>query len=259
MTNLTDLISGGVYTLLLIFMRFGTAMMLLPGFGDVYVPATIRFLLIIGLSFILMPLLQPVLPAAPDSVAGLTSLIFTEVGLGIFIGTVSRFFMASLEIAGTIISMQTGLSSAAMFNPQMQTQGTAFGTLMSLTAVMIIFATNLHHMLLRAVLDSYNFFPPGTVPNSGDLAATIVQLLSDVFIIGVQMSAPFIVLGFVFFWGLGLLARLMPQVQVFLIAQPIQILVGLVILGITISVMIAFWLDHFTSAFLPMLRTGAGF
>ena len=258
MMSLADLAAGGIYTLLLIFMRFGTALMLLPGFGDSYVAPTYRVLIAVGLSFILIPLLQPILPAPPASIAGLTMLIMTEVGIGIFIGIVARFFMAALDIAGTIISMQTGLSSAAMFNPQMSTQGTAFGTLLSLTAVVILFATNMHHMLLRAILDSYMFFPPGTVPDSGDLLQTIIRLLSEIFLVGVQLSAPFLVLGFVFFWGLGLLARLMPQVQVFLIALPIQIFVGWIILSVTFSIIIAVWLDHFSGAFMSFLRNGTG-
>lgn len=259
MMSLTDLLAGGVYTVMIVFMRFGTAIMLLPGFGDTYVPAQYRFLFSLALSFILTPLLQPLLPVMPDSIAGLATLIVTEIGLGLFIGTVARMFLASLETAGFIISMQIGLSSASMFNPQIQTQGTSIGTFLSMTGVMIIFVTNMHHMLLRAVLESYQFFPPGIIPSTGDLAATITTLVSETFFLGMQLAAPFLILGFVFFWGLGLLARLMPQIQVFMIALPIQILVGLFILSITISVIISVWLDHFSGHFMEILRTGSGF
>jgi len=157
---------------------------------------------------------------------------------------VARLVVATVEIAGMIISMQLSLANASVFNPAMAAQSSLVSALLGVMAVALLFATNMHHLLLLAVADSYTLFIPGTVPIYGDFASTFGQVLGGSFLVATQLAAPFIVLGLVFYLGLGLLARLMPQLQIFFIAIPAQIYVGLMILGLILPALMLVWLNH---------------
>ena len=118
---------------------------------------------------------------------------------------------------------------------------------------MLIFATNLHHLMLRALFDSYVLFAPGTLPPVADFADLAVRYVSSAFRVGVQIAAPFIVYGLVFYISLGLLARLMPQLQVFFIAIPLQILLGLVLLAIVLPPGVLWFLDYFEGTLIELV------
>ena len=128
----------------------------------------------------------------------------------------------------------------------------------SIAVVMILlFATNLHHLIIAALHDSYSLFRPGEVPLTGDMAALITRTVAGAFRIGVQLSAPFIVFGLMLNLGLGLLSRLMPQMQVFFVGMPLTIMVGLVIFVLVLGAMMGTYLDGF-EAVLRELAPHAG-
>ena len=103
-------------------------------------------------------------------------------------------------------------------------------TFLSVVAVALIFAFDLHHLLIRAIADSYTLFRPGGGLPTGDFAALAVKVVAESFLVAIQLAAPFLVFGLVFYVGLGILSRLMPQVQIFFVAMPANILLGFVIL-----------------------------
>src|SRR5947209_2156952 len=127
---LAQLLPANIFAALLVFSRVGAALMLLPGFGDLYVPARWRLLLAAGLSLLLAAAMGPELPGLPDQAPELLRLLFTETVVGLFLGTIARMLLTALETAGGIISMQLGLSSAQVFNPAMQQQSVITGTIM---------------------------------------------------------------------------------------------------------------------------------
>jgi flagellar biosynthetic protein FliR len=112
-------------------------------------------------------------------------------------------------------------------------------------AVALVFATDLHHLAIAALNDSYTLFHPGEFPLTGDMAALTVKLVAGSFRIGVQLAAPFIVFGLLFNIGLGVLSRLMPQMQVYFVATPLSILAGLLILFAVIAAMMGTFLGYF--------------
>ena len=111
--------------------------------------------------------------------------------------------------------------------------------------VTLIFATNLHHVALMAIRDSYMIFSPRDPLMFGDAAQLAIQSAASAFVIGIQMSSPFIVLGLVFYLGMGLLGRMMPQMQVFFVAMPATIWVGLILFALLISMIMGWYLTHF--------------
>src|SRR5438270_2160375 len=200
---------------MLVFCRVGSALMVLPGFGDLYVPARYRLLLGAFLAMLLATALATILPGQPDSPLTLMSLLGGEIVIGLFMGSISRLMLSALETAGAVVSLQLGLSAAQIFNPLLAQQSAISGAFLTVFGVLLIFITDTHHLLLRGMIASYGLFPPGAFPGFGDMSDTVTRLVGASFRLAIELSAPFIVLGTVFFVALGFLARLMPQLQIF--------------------------------------------
>ena len=247
---LTEFLPANLFAAFLIFSRLGSAMMLLPGFGELYVPQRYRLLLGLMMAALLTPVLAPVLPPLPASPAQLALIVGGEVAIGIFIGTIARIMVASLETAGMVISMQIGLSAATMFNPLADQQSSPLpSAFLGVLAVVLIFLTDADHQLLRAAVDSYAVFTPGALPPIGDLSDVVARIAAASFKLGIEIAAPFIVLGLVFFVALGIVARMVPQIQILFIAQPLQILGGLAIFGIVLVSGMRWFLGEFLRQF----------
>jgi flagellar biosynthetic protein FliR len=107
----------------------------------------------------------------------------------------------------------------------------------------LIFAVDLHHLVIAALNDSYTLFKPGEIPLLGDMAALTTRAVGDAFRVGIQLSAPFLVFGLLFNLGLGLLSRLMPQMQVYFVGVPLSILIGFLILLLVVGAMMSTFLD----------------
>jgi flagellar biosynthetic protein FliR len=242
---LQDFLATGVLAFILTFTRMGTAIMIMPGLGDSFVPERIRLHIALGISFVLFPLAVPYMPNPMPGTIGLLSLVAMEFIIGVFFGTVARIFMMALDTAGMVISISSSLSNAQMFNPSLATQGSLMGAFLSVTGVVFLFVTDLYHLLIGGLVQSYKLFPVGAVPQSGDMADLIARVVSKSFMIGIQIGAPFLVLTLVMYIGMGVLSRLMPQMQVFMIGLPVQILVSLVILMMMLSAGYLFWAREF--------------
>jgi flagellar biosynthetic protein FliR len=235
-----------VFALLLIFARVGSAMVLLPGIGENYVAVRVRLLLAGAIAIVVAPVVAPKLPALPGSPVTLLLLLGGEIGIGLFIGTVARMTFTALEIAGTIISFQIGLATASVFNPLISDQGSLVSVLISIAAIVLLFETNGHHLMLHATVDSYGLFVPGALPPIGDFTETITRLVAKSFVIAMQMAAPFLVLVSVLYIALGLITRLMPQLPVFFVALPLQIVLGFLVLILSFTTLMVWFLQNFS-------------
>lgn len=248
---LAELLPQQAFSLLLVFVRLGTALMLMPGFGEAYISPRIRLLIALTVSVVVQPILPPVLPALPDSAMALFLLIFGEVFVGFFLGSVARILMAALSIGGMMIAMVTGLANALTNDPTAAQQGSIAGSFLSMMALLIIITLDLHHVLLRGVIESYQLFVPGQALLVGDFSEMVTRVVSKTFLLGFQIAAPFVAVALIFNLGLGLLSRLMPQMQVFFIAIPLQIVIGMGILMIALPALLAWFIAGFEEVMLP--------
>ena len=231
---------------LVIFCRVGTMLMLLPALGETSIPANMRLGFALMFSLVLLPLLRQQLPALPQDLMAILVLAGHELVIGLLLGGLMRIFVAAAQVAGSIIAFQVGLSSAMVADPnQGGTQGLVISTFLSFLGTTLIFATDLHHLALAAVYDSYMIFKPSDPLMFGDAAQAAIRSLTGAFTVGIQMSAPFIVFGLVFNLGMGILSRLMPQLQVFFIAMPANIGVGLILIALLLTMMMGWYLSHF--------------
>lgn len=254
MNLLQQFLGEQLFVWLLVFARVGTAFSVMPTIGDAFVSARTRLLFSLAVSALVAPVLRDRMPGMPADVFRLLVLIVGEMAVGIFLGTVARLLMGALEVAGTIIALQTGLSNAQMFNPAMASQGSLPGALMGWLGLLLLFITDLHHLLIMAVVDSYATFQPGGAIPIDDMANVVGQLVSKSFLLGVQMAAPFLITGMLFALALGLLNKLAPQIQVFFLFTSVQVAIGLFMFALTLAAMMMFWLTHFESTYIDFLR-----
>ena len=242
------------YLYVLIFARVGSILMLMPALGEMVIPARMRLGFALMFSLVLFPLISPELPALPGDVLQVLVYLLHELVIGLIFGAIIRLVTLAASVAGSVIAFQAGLSGAMGADPvNGGSQGVLIGAFLSMLGVTLIFATDLHHVALMAIRDSYMIFSPREPLMFGDAAQTAIQSASSAFVIGVQMSAPFIVLGLVFYLGMGILARMMPQLQIFFLAMPATIWVGLILFALLLAMMMGWYLTHFEGE-LAMLR-----
>lgn len=254
---LEHLVTAEVYALMLVFARIGSALMLMPGIGEAYVSARTRLLLAAAMAVLVTPVIQPHLPAMPASPVSLSLLLCGEIGIGIFIGTIGRIMLISLEIAGTLISFQTGLASAQIFNPLVSDQGQLISVLITIAGMVMVFQTDMHHLMLRGLVDSYTLFVPGQLPPLGDFTETVSHTVARAFLVGMQISAPFMVISTMMYIALGLVSRLMPQLQIFFLALPLQIALGFLVLMLTFSSLLLWFLTNFSDVMSMFVNPGS--
>ncbi len=240
---LEDFLQTQVFLYMLIFMRVGTAIMVMPGIGDGFVSNRIRLLFALGFTLVIMPPLLPALPSTVPPPDIFLAMLVTEGLLGYFIGMIGRVLAMALDTAGMIISIQSGLSNAQLFNPSLQSQGSVIGVFMVLSGVLLLFVTNMHHMLLAGVFNSYQSLPVGTILQVEGMLQTVVQVISMAFEIGFHLAAPFLLVITVIYIGMGVLNKVMPQMQVFMIAMPLQILLSFIMLAGMMGFGLLYWLD----------------
>jgi len=232
---LQDIVSGNVYAFMLIFTRLGAAMMSLPGVGESSVPARARLSIALLVAGLATPILAPALPPLPAQPMHLAFLVITELGFGLALGLLTRLVMFTLQMAGTVIAMQAGLSAATFFDPTQGSQSVLVSSWLVFFGIALVFATDLHLLGLQAAYDSYTLFPPMQAPAFGDFANVATRMVDGGFALGLKLSAPFIVYGIIFNVALGLLNRLMPSLQIFFIMQSPQIAFSLVVLGLSMA------------------------
>ena len=250
-------IADSLFAFLLLFCRIGSAIMLMPSVGDSFVPTNIRLLFVLAICFVMTPVLSSNLPSPPNAVLPFALLIISEILVGLFIGTVMRILISSLDTAGMVVSLQSGFANALVFNAIAGGQGSITGALFSILGVVLLLITNLHHLLLSGIFESYNIFPANAqFLDSSSMSKVIVRSVNAAFNIGVKMAAPFIVIGLLLYTGFGILGRLMPQIQIFFLALPVQIWLSLVTLAMVFSASIFMWLSFYESEILKLFGAG---
>ncbi|CAA2145446.1 MULTISPECIES: flagellar biosynthetic protein FliR [Methylobacterium] len=239
------LLPGIAAAYLLTFARIGTLMMLLPGLGEQSVSPRIRLAFALLVSLILFPMVRPLLPMQGAALAapGLISLLIGELLIGLVLGLTVRMVLAALQTTGVIVSQQLGLSYAMTVDPTQGGQQAALGNFLMMLGITLILATDLHHVALDAIGRSYVMLPPDGVLAMGEAAQLALRAMARGFLLAVQISAPFIAFGILFNVGLGVLSRLMPQMQVFFIAVPASVLIGMLILFGSLGIMMSVFLD----------------
>jgi len=238
-----------IFAFLLIFTRIGALMMAFPAVGEGFVSTRFRLGLALAVSFVMLGPLSASLPALPSDGGALFLLVGVEALIGLSIGMAARLLLTSLNVAGNVIALQTGLGFAINVDPSQGSHGAILSTFLVTLGIVMIFVTGAYQLLFGAIGRSYELFQPGIAPPVSDFLELILRFVSTSFLLGIELTAPFLVLSLVFYAGLGVVSKLMPQFQVFFIAMPLSIMGGFGLLMLLIGVMMEIFLDSFANAF----------
>jgi len=232
-----------VWTVALVFARVGAIVMLLPGIGEPSVPGRIRLSFALILAILLAPQLADLTPAPAASAWGMAFQMTSETLIGIFVGGAARLLLSALSTAGQIIGLEIGLSFAQTADPTASQSGQITAVFLSLLGVALIFATGLDRMFISGIVGTYDLIALGSPAPVGDAAQLALETTATSFRVGFQVATPVVAAGMIFRVGLGVLSRLIPQIQVFFIVLPLQIMGGLVVVALGLSTGMLIWLD----------------
>jgi len=227
----------------LLFARISGMIMLLPGFGEPSIPARVRLGFALMLAICLAPNLADRMPQAAVTAWGMAGQILTETIIGVALGGAARLLVSALATAGQIMGLEIGLSFAQTADPTATGSGQILAVFLGLMGLALIFATGLHHMFLQGIVGSYEVISPGAPLPIGDLSELALDTTARSFLVGFQIATPLIAAGMIFRLGLGVLSRLIPQIQVFFVILPLQLLGGFVVIALGLSTGMLIWLD----------------
>lgn len=217
----------------LLLVRPGMLIVAAPAFGGTYAPPTLK----IGLTLMLALAMLPVAPLPSiDSPVAVTVAMAREAAIGMSIGFGIRVVTAGAEFAGYLAGFQLGFAYASVVDPQAGARNTVLSSMYGLAALMIFFAINGHHLFLKALAGSYAAMPIGLGHVDASLATLVGRSLAMIFTVGVQLSAPVVIVLLVVEIGLGLMGRVAPMLNLMAQGFPVRLIVGLLALAAVIGV-----------------------
>ena len=220
-------------------------MMTVPLFGSKNIPVLLKAGLLLSVSIVLFPILQL------DHIPFLTEVIpfclevIGEIVLGVTIGLSVRLLFAGIQLAGQLAGFQMGLAIVNVMDPQTSAQVPILAQFNNLIAMLVFLATNAHHWFLRAIVESFRLVPPLEFRFSYSLMEQLMMLGSNMFIIAVKIGAPIMATMLITSVALGLVARTVPQMHIFIVAMPLKILIGLLLLSLTVPYLSSFLREVF--------------
>ena len=244
---------GTVLALFAAFCRVGGCFMLLPGFSSARISLQIRLFLAVAVSMGVLPIMWDVIyPRASGDLDGYLKLIVFETLTGAVIGLIARYYVLGLQFAGTVLTMMMGFNAPPTPDVIEDTAENQLTNLLSFAGLMVLFILDFHHVVLRALVDSYNVMPLGAGFNPQSALITLTDTLAQTFMIMLRLASPFILYGLIFNIAIGLINKLAPQIPIYFVSLPFIIMGGMVLLYFGISSM----LEIFTAGFLPVFRGG---
>lgn len=242
---MTEILNLNLYHFLMVFLRLGSALMFMPGFMTSYINAQVRLSVALALTVVLMPFIAKYLPSPPQDMVTLISYVLSEITIGVFLGICMQFLYSSLRFAANFAGQAIGFSNAQIFDPTFQNQTIVIESFLSIVALTVIFITDIHHLMISAVIDSYYLFPVGENLPWGDFSKNLSQTLNTAFTMGFKLGSPFVAFTILFYVGIGLVSRLMPQLNIFFLSLPLQIYLGIGLLFITAPMIIMWFLKSY--------------
>jgi flagellar biosynthetic protein FliR len=220
-------------TFLLVLARLAGLVLAAPVLGHALVPLRVRAALAAVLALALAPAL-PVPAAAPGTLGALAGALAAESVLGVLLGLVAQLVLAGVELGGQLAGVQMGFGIGNLIDPQAAAQVTVVAQWQQLLALLVFLALDVHHLLIRALLESFRTAPAGGLATTGLGLAAAVGLAGEVFTLGLRIAAPVVVALLLTNTALGVLARTIPQLNVFVVGFTLNVGVGLVILGVSL-------------------------
>ena len=215
------------HVFLLVLLRVSALLMVAPIFGHRTWLARAKVGLAFTVSIILYPLVAETTPEIPAGVLPYALMMIKEILMGVVMGFVVLLLFVSIQFAGQLAGLQMGFGIVNVIDPQSSNHVSIMGQFLNVLAILLLLSLNGHHTILTGLVTSFETIPLGGVELKVGLMYKMITLTTQVFVIAVQISAPIMTALFLVTAALGVLARTVPQMNVFMVGFPVQITVGL--------------------------------
>ena len=220
---------------LFVFFRVGALILFVPVLGSRQIPSSMKIGFILFLSIVIFPLVQDRPMPEPQGIFELSTFLISDVTIGLGIAFIARLIFTAVQIAGTVVDFQMGFGVVNVLDPQTDTQVSVTAQFHNIIAVLIFLVIDAHHFIIQAIVESFFIINPAEINFASITPGYMLYLFSATFTTAVKIAAPIMAILFFLSVGLGLVARTVPQMNVFIVGFPLQIGVGLLMVGLSIS------------------------
>lgn len=238
--TISDISPSQLQLFFLVFIRLGAIVVFLPVFSSASIPMLFKIGLAFAASFTLFPLLE--LPAINDALTplGLGLGIAAEIVLGMMIGFIVRIMLAGFQMAGQLAGYQMGMALANVMDPSTSEQVPLLAQFNNLLALLVLLAVNAHHWFIQTIVESFTLLPPLRMNLGGGVFRDLIYLTGSMFVIAIKIGAPVVVALLLVSVSFGLVARTVPQMNVFIVAMPLKIIIGLLFVGLSLPFLVQY-------------------
>ncbi len=235
------------YGVVLIFLRVAAIVLSAPVLDTQTVPVIVKAALAFAVSVLLLPFVDTVATIRELSLTALVIGVLSEIAIGVTIGLSVKLLFTGIQLAGQIVGYQMGFAVANVMDPATMAQVPLLAQVYNLTAMLIFLAVNAHHMFFSALVESFEILPPLSIVLSARIVEMMMRLAGDMFVIAIKVGAPLIAVLLITTVALGLVARTVPQMHIFVVAMPLKIVLGLVFMMIVAPHLTAFLIEMFSA------------
>ena len=220
---------------LFVFFRVGALIIFAPILGSRQIPTSLKVGFIFFISIVAYPIVKNQAFPEPRGISEIAIFLSLDVTIGLAIGYIARLIFSAVQVAGTVVDFQMGFGVVNVIDPQTESQVSVTAQFHNILAVLIFLATDAHHFIIHAIIESFFILNPAEINFSSITPEYVLYLFSGTFTTAVKIAAPIMAILFFLSVGLGLVARTVPQMNVFIVGFPLQIGVGLLMVGLSIS------------------------
>ena len=234
---------GEVQTFFLICARIAGIVFTAPVFDSRNIPTSVKAGVTLALAVAMFPLID--FRFANPSLLKLFVSVLGEAAVGMVIGIGTRILFSAVELAGQLVGFQMGLGIVSVIDPLTQARLSVVAEFKYLIAMLLFFSLDIHHVFLRAIAGSYKMIPIAGMVISSTLVEYMMKITVEMFVLALKIGAPIIAVNLFVSVGLGIVARTVPQINVFIVGFPLKIGVGLITVGLSMP----YWIMVLKSAF----------
>lgn len=257
-TALLNWTLNNVLSLMVIMTRVGPLVFLMPIIGSPSVPPQIKALFTLVLALILVPIIQVSPDILPQSPFDFAIFVGTEIAFGAILAFLVRMVFSATDIAGQMVSISMGMGMAGTMDPQFGTQVSLIGNLWNIIAILIFLAINGHHLFVKALVESFNWVEPGTIHITQATFNGILNGVEHMFVLSIQIMAPAAVALFLSHVAMGVIAKTVPQMPVMIVAMPMNIAIGFVFIGLSLSYFLPLMIKNFDMVGTELFKLARG-
>ncbi|MFZ5760999.1 MAG: flagellar biosynthetic protein FliR [Thermodesulfobacteriota bacterium] len=247
-------------SLVIIMIRVGPLLFLMPVTGSRSVPSQVKILVTLATSLVLLPVVPVSAGQLPGSVTGFVLFITSEVFFAAILAIFARMVFDAIQIAGQMVDIQMGMGMAGVMDPQYGVQTSLTGQFWNLIAILIFLSVNGHHLYFRTLVESYTWVAPGTLNLRQATVDGMMQGAGRMFFMAVKIMAPASAAVFFSHVAMGIIAKTVPQIPILIVGMPLNIAVGLIFVGLSLTYFLPLMMGQFDmlGRILPQLARGLG-